>query len=351
MDKEEETWLKGVASQGAWAAVKEKEEKAVSGGKSLAMPTSQSDGWLLNYEREAALEMHRIGEQNPNFTFGDIVATLALRKFGTNDPNYFRFDFDNDNWGGVDFPGQSNCSNFLSQIWWQAGIRFPSEGDQIWDGQYLQRTPEGIFRFTNNQQNHNKLQTWYQTPKQQALFSNNHGEFRIVYENIVTPPNALRNNLSFGEIIDRYPQIFQNGSAVFYYDSSYEDWSHTGVIVRQPLPSTNLLYPDSPTVGNRPAVVEQDGWFDYILDEKGYLIRNPDPVRQIRSIDDTPNQNLTQISIVPSALIEPRLYNLDTSTLPTTSTNDGNTCFVVDQGGTGEYSLLYCPESQPGVMP
>ncbi|MCB0102095.1 MAG: hypothetical protein KDD74_08640, partial [Anaerolineales bacterium] len=38
LDKEEETWLKGVASQGAWAAVKEKEEKAVSGGKPLAVP-------------------------------------------------------------------------------------------------------------------------------------------------------------------------------------------------------------------------------------------------------------------------------------------------------------------------
>ncbi|MCB0100912.1 MAG: hypothetical protein KDD74_02640, partial [Anaerolineales bacterium] len=41
LDKEEETWLKGVASQGAWAAVKEKEEKAVSGGKPLAVPVPQ----------------------------------------------------------------------------------------------------------------------------------------------------------------------------------------------------------------------------------------------------------------------------------------------------------------------
>jgi len=327
-------------------------EKAMGGGKPLAVPAIQTSDWRINYQREYALEMHRIGEQNPNFTLGDIMATLALRKYRVNDPNFFRFDFDNDNWGGIDFPGQSNCSNFLSQIWWQAGIRFPPQGDQIWDGQYLQRMPEGIFLFTNNKQNHDNLQTWYKTPEQQKLFSKYHGEFRIVYENIAASPNALRNNLSFGEIVDRYPQIFQNGSAVFYYDRFYGDWAHTGIIVRQSLPSTNLLYPDSPVVGNRPAIVEQDGRFDYVFDEDGTIIgRNPSPNRQIRSIDDTTNQNLTQISVVPVSEIKPDLYDLDTSTMQVVPTNDGKTCFVVDQGGQGEYSLLYCPASPSGVTP
>ena len=41
LDKEEETWLKGVASQGAWAAVNAREEKTVSGGKPLAVPAPQ----------------------------------------------------------------------------------------------------------------------------------------------------------------------------------------------------------------------------------------------------------------------------------------------------------------------
>lgn len=177
-----------------------------------------------------------------------------------------------------------------------------------------------------------------------------------MYSNLAAKPNSLRSNSSFVEIITKYPQIFQPGSGVFFYDGL---WSHSAIVVNPLSTLTNYFSPIT-SPGNSPAIVEQDGKFDYLLsndysikyDEKtGLPIRNPNPERQIRSIDDTTNQNLTQISIVPTSLIYPSAYNLDTALMPNTMTGDGKNCLVVEQGQNNEYSLLYCPALPSGATP
>jgi len=284
------------------------------GGKPLAAPASQTDDWLLSYEREAALEMYRIGEQNPNFTFDEVVATLALRKFRTNSLVY-HFTGDND----------TNCSNFLSHVWWQAGIRFP---DSTWN----------IAKF-NSQPSAAGNEVWFRTGAQQELFSNHQGEFRIVYSNVAGQPGVLRDQPSFNSILQNYPQIFKPGSAVFYYNSIYYNsdpeidkfaWQHASILVT-PHNQTNFFSPSFANFISRPALVEQDGLFDF-----------NDLPRDIRSLDDTPNERLTQISIVPTQPIDPSLYNISPSEL-SSAILDGKSCYTVQAGGEGNFSLYYCP--------
>jgi hypothetical protein len=87
------------------------------------------------------------------------VADLARKLFREDNPSYYHFEGD---YG-------TNCSNFVSQIWWEAGIRLPGS---TWSGD-------------NFGKNYPPMEAenypWFRTPDQQMLFSSYHGEFRIMY--------------------------------------------------------------------------------------------------------------------------------------------------------------------------
>ena len=247
---------------------------------------------------------------------GNYAARLAINNFKFNNLVYQFTE-----------PGSTNCSNFVSHIWWQAGIRLPNS---TWD----------IDRFKANPYKSDNF-VWYRTEDQQSLFSSYHGEFRIRYSNVTGESGILRNQSSFNNILANYPQIFQPGSAVFYYSSNLypgvPGWQHASILVDDARMPTNFFSTSSSSLISRPALVEQDGLFD----------SNGLP-RDIRSLDDTPNTLLTQISIVPAQPIDTSLYNISPSGLPTASL-DGKSCYIVQSGGEGNFSLYYCPPTVPAV--
>jgi hypothetical protein len=296
-----------VAARTAPVPVKRKVKSSILPSNETPDKTSSVWRFLREHDSEGSLVFGPDWNRN-----GGRVAQFALDNYKLSNLVY---QFTGD--------GNTNCSNFLSHMWWQAGVRFPGSG---WNIEKFKERPFDTV-------------VWQQVGPQQGIFSSYHGEFRIVYSNGRGEPGVLRDQPSFNNILENFPQIFQPGSAVFYYNSYYEhkySWQHAAILVGIDNPS-NYFSPSSLNSNSHPAVVEQDGLFDV-----------NDKPRAVRSLDDTGTTTLSQISLVPAQPINPAHYNISPSDLPAASL-DGKDCYILRSGGESEFSLYYCPPTLPTV--
>jgi|GEM_PF-1026055 hypothetical protein len=271
------------------------------------------------------------------------VATLAHQNFQLNNPNYYRFGF-----AGWD-NRQTNCSNFVSQILWDAGVRFPGS---TWNGDTFKSNPTGT---------HDNA-PWYSTPTQQELFSSYNGEFRIALNENV----ALRDDPNYLRVLENYPQLFAPGNMVFTKNRVI--MAHNGEVIGDGIVgqfSHVVLVDINSTLGN-PLVVEQDGPADYIVKNGSYKTtwdadandyfyeRNLNPHREVRSLSDIPTIEIddqsrtvtsypSEISIIPVEPINLEAYGVDSDNLtPGSLRYENKDCYTIQP------SLLYCP---PTVSP
>ena len=270
------------------------------------------------------------------------VAMLAHQNFQVNNPNYYRFGFDA--WYAHD----SNCSNFVSQILWDTGIRFPGS---TWNGDTFKSNPTGT---------HDNA-PWYSTPVQQELFSSYNGEFRIALNENV----PLRDDPNYLQVLENYPQLFAPGNMVFTSNRIIQ--THNGEVISNLATKFShvVLVDINSTLGN-PLVVEQDGPADYIVKNGAYQAtwdadandyfyeRNLNPNREVRSLSDTPTIEIddqsrtvisypSEISIIPVEPISLEAYGINPDNLSSGSLRyETKDCYTIQP------SLLYCP---PTVSP
>lgn len=86
-----------------------------------------------------------------------------------------------------------------------------------------------------------------------------------------------------------------------------------------------------------------------LLDTDYNPIRDPNPVREIRSLDDTNSSNIYQVSIVPITPINLEAYGFDVSQMsPVIVDGSAASCYTIEQGSQSDYSLQVClPTIQP----
>ena len=281
------------------------------------------------------------------------VAGLADQRYQSNNPNYYQFGYDGS------FPGSSNCSNFVSQVLWESGIRFPAS---TWNGDAYKSSPLQA-----------GLGAWYRTPEQQQLFSSYNGEFRIVLKGSI----SLKDDPAYTSILKNYPQLFSPGNLVFSRDNI--SFKQNGDLV--PARSgegqfSHVVIVDINSTPGNPLVIEQDGPADYVVENGAYkaiwdstaqngngdyfYVRNQMPNRQPRALSDVPTNPIivtgnpagdtivtvspAQLSIVPVEKIDLSTYGISPDVLRTNprqflnpDLQTSKPCFQIQE------SLYYCP--------
>ena len=267
------------------------------------------------------------------------VANLAHQRYLSDTPVYYQYEYP-----------QSNCSNFVSEILWDAGIRFPGSS---WDGDYYRDHP-----------NENGVEAWIRTPDQQQLFSSYNGEFRIVLSGNI----PLKDDPVYAQILKDYPQLFTPGKVIFTSNRVITtiDGKKSDPIRTQF--SHAMIVDINATPGN-PIIVEHSGPADYVVENGAYkatwdgdwnYVPNPEPARQPRLLSDMPTGQITiegypgtmtkdvttaEISIVPVEKIDLGAYGLDNNVV---NSNLGHLPYDAQKNCYSiQPSLYYCPPTVP----